>query len=247
MKPRVLVIENDAIAPLDLVQEWLTDAGLEVDIIKPHLGDLMPGAIPANYAGVIALGGTMGAHDDEQFDWLTPQRALMKDAIAQDFPFVGICLGAQMLATAVDGQSVRTPMPEAGLVHVTINSQVKDDQLFGDLAGQVLPATGWHQDYIVDLPQDAVVIASTEACPVHAFRIGTNVYGMQFHPEVSVQTVQKWATPRNDVLTKLGKTPEAAVTEVAQVHPELVETWRPVFERWAKLVNDSYAEEQQAN
>lgn len=247
MKPRVLVIENDAVAPLDLVEQWLSEAGLEVDTIKPHQGDLMPGAIPANYAGVIALGGTMGAHDDEKFDWLTPERALMKDAIAQDFPFVGICLGAQMLATAVDGQSIRTPMPEAGLVHVSINSEVKDDQLFGDLAGQVLPVTGWHQDYIVDLPADAVVIASTDACPVHAFRIGTNVYGMQFHPEVSVETVQSWATPKNDVLSKLGKTPESAVAEIAAVHPDVVKTWRPVFDRWANLVKESFAKELRNN
>ena len=59
MNPRVLVIENDPIAPLDLVEQWLTEAGLTVDIIKPHLGQIVPGVIPAAYAGLIALGGTI--------------------------------------------------------------------------------------------------------------------------------------------------------------------------------------------
>jgi GMP synthase-like glutamine amidotransferase len=232
---------------LDLVEQWLTEAGLTVDIIKPHLGQIVPGAIPAAYAGLIALGGTMGAHDDEEFDWLTPERALMKDAIAQDFPFIGICLGAQILATAVDGQSVRTPKPEAGLVEVQISEEVSDDQLFGKLAGQKLRVTGWHQDYIVNLPDEAVLIASTPECPVHAFRMGKNVYGMQFHPEVRTQTVQDWATPNDSVLKKLGKSPQEAVAEVEAVHPELVKTWQPVFQRWAKLVLDSHAEELRAN
>jgi GMP synthase-like glutamine amidotransferase len=171
----------------------------------------------------------------------------MKDAIAQDFPFIGICLGAQILATAVDGQSVRTPKPEAGLVEVQISEEVSDDQLFGKLAGQKLRVTGWHQDYIVNLPDEAVLIASTPECPVHAFRMGKNVYGMQFHPEVRTQTVQDWATPNDSVLKKLGKSPQEAVAEVEAVHPELVKAWQPVFQRWAKLVLDSHAEELRAN
>ena len=137
MTARVLVIENDPIAPLDLVEEWLIDAGLEVDIVKPHLGQHMPSEIPAGYQGLLVLGGTMGAHDDEEFSWLTPQRSLMKDAIATDFPFVGICLGAQMLATAVDGKSIRTPSPEAGVekIHKAVDSliQVLDKYSSGEL------------------------------------------------------------------------------------------------------------------
>jgi GMP synthase-like glutamine amidotransferase len=77
--------------------------------------------------------------------------------------------------------------------------------------------------------------------------MGKNVYGMQFHPEVRTQTVQDWATPNDSVLKKLGKSPQEAVAEVEAVHPELVKTWQPVFQRWAKLVLDSHAEELRAN
>ena len=241
MPARILVIENDPIAPLDLVEEWLQEAGLEVDIVKPHLGEHMPSSIPAGYQGLLVLGGTMGAHDDEEFSWLTPQRSLMKDAIATDFPFVGICLGAQILATAVDGKSVRTPSPEAGVEQIKFNNAAADDKLFGTFAGKEIPAVAWHQDYIVDLPDDAVVLGSTQACPVHAFRIGQNVYGMQFHPEVSAATVSNWAKPNNDVLKKLGKSPESALAEVSAQQDELMQTWKPVFAKFAKTVIENQA------
>lgn len=236
MAARVLVIENDPIAPLDLVEEWLVESGLEVDIVKPHLGQHMPNSIPAGYQGLLVLGGTMGAHDDEEFSWLTPQRSLMKDAIATDFPFVGICLGAQMLATAVDGKSVRTPSPEAGVERIKFNSDAANDKLFAPLANQEVPAVAWHQDYIVDLPKDAVILGSSDSCPVHAFRIGQNVYGMQFHPEVSSATVSSWAKPNNDVLKKLGKSAHSALAEVVESQEELIKTWKPVFTRFAKTV-----------
>lgn len=236
MQPRVLVIENDDVAPLDLVTEWLTQAGLSVDIVKPHAGELLPSSIPAGYAAVLALGGRMGAHDDEEFSWLTTERGLMKDVIAQDFPFVGICLGAQILASAVDGKSVRTPMPEAGIVQLEMSESAEQDKLFGDLFGKKVPATSWHQDYIVDLPDDAVVLASTPECPVHAFRLGSNVYGMQFHPEASIDTSAKWATPKDNVLAKLNLNPDLVVADMQSWQEELAQIWQPVFTRWAESI-----------
>lgn len=236
MQPRVLVIENDAIAPIDLVTLWLTQAGVTVDIIRPHAGEHLPSSVPAGYAAVLALGGRMGAHDDEEFGWLTSERGLMKDVIAQDFPFVGICLGAQILATAVDGKSVRTPTPEAGIVQLEFSESAKQDHLFGELVGKDVPATSWHQDYIVDLPDDAVILASTPDCPVHAFRIGSNVYGMQFHPEASIETSAKWATPKDNVLAKLNQSPELVIAQMQSRQEELVQTWQPVFTRWAESI-----------
>ncbi len=243
MQPRVLVIENDDIAPLDLVTDWLTQAGLQVDIVRPHAGELLPSSIPAGYAAVLALGGRMGAHDDEEFSWLTTERGLMKDLIAQDFPFVGICLGAQVLATAIDGKSIRTPQPEAGIVQLEISELASQDKLFGHLAGNKVPATSWHQDYIVDLPDDAVVLASSPECPVHAFRIGSNVYGLQFHPEASIETSTRWATPKDNVLAKLNLSPESVVAEMQNRQDELVQTWQPVFTRWAESVKAQYLTE----
>ena len=73
MKPKVLVVENDSVAPIDLVATWLTQAGLELEIIRPHAGDQMPAEIPHKFHGLLVLGGRMGAHDDEEYGWLTAQ------------------------------------------------------------------------------------------------------------------------------------------------------------------------------
>ncbi len=247
MQARVLVIENDPRAPLDLVENWLTESGLQVDIIRAHAGQSVPNSLPAEYHGLIALGGAMGAHDDNEFSWLTPERSMMKDAIAQDFPFIGICLGAQILATAVDGKSIPTPTPEVGVIQVRIESRENTDQLFGPLAGKVLPATGWHQDYIVDLPKDAFVIGSSVDCPVQVFRLGQNVYGIQFHPEASTETVATWVKPSDQVLNKISKSGDQVIAEVNELRNELIDTWKPVFLRWASLIKDSALQSVQSN
>ena len=240
MKPLVLVIQNEIDDPVSLVGQWINEVGVDVQVIHAYLGETVPASLPAQYSGAITMGGYMGANDDIEFPWLVAARSLMKDVVANDIPFFGICLGGQLLATAVDGKVEPTPVPEIGVASFRVTTDASNDAVFGHLAGKEVIAAEWHKDYITDLPDEAVVLAGNEVCPVQAFRIGENVYGVQFHPEVDSEIFSSWAAT-DDELAKIDHTIEQACNQVAAAETELIKTWKPAFQAWAKLVKDQQA------
>ncbi|MEJ6494342.1 MAG: type 1 glutamine amidotransferase [Actinomycetes bacterium] len=241
MKPIVLVVQNEIDDPVALVGEWINEVGVEVEVVHAYRGETVPAVLPAHISGAIAMGGYMGANDDVEFPWLTDARSLMKDVIANDVPFFGICLGGQLLATAVDGVVEPTPVPEIGIASFRISHEAGRDAVFGKLAGQEVLAAEWHKDYITDLPDDVLVLAGNDVCPVQAFRIGQNVYGVQFHPEIDAEIFSSWAAT-DDELAKNKINLEQACKDVAAAQVQLISTWRPVFQAWAQLVKDYQGE-----
>lgn len=240
MKPVVLVIQNEIDDPVALVGQWINEVGVEVDVIHAYRGEHVPASLPAKYSGAITMGGYMGANDDIEFPWLIDARSLMKDVIANDIPFFGICLGGQLLATAVDGKVGPTPVPEIGVASFRVAGNAAGDSVFGHLADKDVIAAEWHKDYITDLPDEAVVLAGNDVCPVQAFRIGQNVYGVQFHPEIDSEIFSSWAAT-DDELAKLDHTIDQACEQVAAAEAELIKTWKPAFQAWAQLVKDQQA------
>jgi len=240
MKPVVLVIQNEIDDPVALVGQWINEVGVDVEVIHAYLGETVPSSLPAQYSGAITMGGYMGANDDVEFPWLTDARSMMKDLVANDIPFFGICLGGQLLATAVDGKVGPTPVPEIGVASFRVTSDAAQDAVFGYLAGKEVIAAEWHKDYITDLPDEAVVLAGNDVCPVQAFRIGENVYGVQFHPEIDSEIFSSWAAT-DDELAKLDHTIDQACQQVAVAEAELIKTWKPAFQAWAQLVKDQQA------
>lgn len=240
MSPLVLVIQNEIDDPVALVGQWINEVGVDVEVIHAYRGETVPAALPAQYSGAITMGGYMGANDDIEFPWLIEARSLIKDVVANDIPFFGICLGGQLLATAVDGKVGPTPLPEIGVVTFRVTADAAQDAVFGKLAGKEVIAAEWHKDYITDLPDEAVVLAGNDACPVQAFRIGQNVYGVQFHPEIDSEIFSSWAAT-DDELAKLDHTMDQACQQVAAAETELTKTWKPAFQAWAQLVKDQQA------
>lgn len=240
MKPLVLVIQNEVDDPVALVGQWISEVGVDVEVIHAYLGEAVPTSLPAQYSGAITMGGYMGANDDIEFPWLIDARSLMKDLVANDIPFFGICLGGQLLAAAVDGKVEPTPVPEIGVATFRVTPDASSDAVFGHLAGKEVIAAEWHKDYITDLPNEAIVLAGNDVCPVQAFRMGQNVYGVQFHPEVDSEIFSSWAAT-DDELAKLDHTIDQACKQVAAAESELIKTWKPALQAWAQLVKDQQA------
>ena len=240
MRPLVLVIQNEIDDPVALVGEWISEVGVDVEVIHAYRGETVPGSLPAKYSGAITMGGYMGANDDIEFPWLIDARSLMKDVVANDIPFFGICLGGQLLATAVDGKVEVAPVPEIGVASFRVTAEAAQDSVFGHLAGKEAIAAEWHRDYITDLPDEAVILAGNDVCPVQAFRLGENVYGVQFHPEIDSEIFSSWAAT-DDELAKIDHTIHQACEQVAAAEVDLIKTWKPAFQAWAQLVKEQQA------
>src|SRR4051812_13429374 len=130
--PRLLVLQPDVSDPLGTLEEWLTAAGAELDVVRP--AEQPVPATLEGYQGLVVLGGPMGALDDLEHPWLADVRKLLSHSVAKKVPALAICLGAQLLAVATGGQVRRGPKgPEVGVMLVAKRDVAGRDPLFADL------------------------------------------------------------------------------------------------------------------
>jgi GMP synthase-like glutamine amidotransferase len=227
---RALIVQHTASEGLGWLQEWLPAAGLDVHPIHPYLGHRVPPSVEGD--ALIVLGGPMGAYDDEQAPWLPSVRALLKTAVDDGVPTLGVCLGAQLLAAACGGSVERGATgPELGLG--SVNIAVGDDLL----PSGALPVVQWHFDTVTRLPDEAVLLGSSDRYAVQAFRVGDGAWGLQFHFEATLPRVADWAQcDAAEVRAAYGREPEDLVAEVAAAEAGLIATGELISQRFAKLV-----------
>ena len=187
--PRVLVVVNSIDSGPRRLVPWLLEAGLALDVRTGAEG--IPTRIDG-YDGLVMLGGGFMPDDFERAHWLAQERALALDAIARDTPTLGICLGGQLLADVAGGEvRAKHGTPERGSTVIRATPEGAADAAGAALAPEA-PMIEHHEDAITRLPDDAVLLASSEHCPIQAFRIGSHVRGVQFHPEVGSENVRRW-------------------------------------------------------
>jgi GMP synthase (glutamine-hydrolysing) len=226
---RALVVQHHPAEGLGWFQEWLPAASLDVHPIHPYLGHRVPSSVEGD--ALIVLGGPMGCMDDDQSTWLPAVRSLLRTAVDDGVPTMGICLGAQLLAAATGGYVERgTRGPELGLGTVQI---AEEDELL--LSGP-LPVVQWHFDAITSLPPGAVPLGSSELYETQAFRLGEVAWGLQFHIEATTAMVQGWADNDAAALRETGREPADVVSQVAFAESALTAVGEAMAPRFAKLV-----------
>lgn len=229
---RLLVVQPDPQDPLGPLGDWLVDAGAELQVHAPP-ADPLPADL-AGYAGLICLGGEMGAGDDVDHPWLADVRRLLASAVTQRLPTLAICLGGQLLAVAAGGSVVVGPDgPEVGPHLVAKRDLGWTDPLFAELP--LMPdVLQFHSDTIDRLPSGSALLASATRYPNQAFRVGRCAYGLQFHIETSTETVLAWA--RDYPAEAEFARPDALTRErLDELHADIEETWRPVATRFVRL------------
>ncbi|MFF0148977.1 GMP synthase-like glutamine amidotransferase [Amycolatopsis sulphurea] len=229
---RLLIIQPDASDPVGPLGEWFAEAGAELDVrLMPE--QRLPGGLDG-YAGVVCLGGSMGALDDADHPWLAGVRKMLASAAGKRVPTLGVCLGAQLLAAATGGQVVvGEDGPEVGPALVSKKDAAWRDPLFADLP-LVPDVLQFHNDVIKRVPPGAEILASAPRYPHQAFRLNRCAYGIQFHIETTPDLVRDWAksAPEMAELTRPGALSDESLTEL---HADLAETWRPFAHRFVRL------------
>jgi GMP synthase (glutamine-hydrolysing) len=188
------------------------------DLGEPHGGLSLDGQ-----DALIVLGGPMSANDP--LPGLRTELALIGEALEKSVPVLGVCLGSQLIAKALGARVYRNEKLEIGWAPVSLTDDGRKDPVLGSVAS---PATlfHWHGETF-DLPRGATWLACSEKCRHQAYRYGANVYGLQFHPEVTAEMVVDWsAQPVNcgDVATLDGPIDPHAVDQLPLAR-EILAAW----------------------
>jgi GMP synthase (glutamine-hydrolysing) len=164
-----------------------------------------------DYGAIFVLGGSMHADQDDCHPWLREENLFIQRLLDQRVPMLGVCLGVQLIAKAV-GASVH-PLaggPEIGWAPVTLTEAAASDPLFSRLPER-FEAFAWHY-YTYDVPAGAEELARSARCN-QAYRLGDAAWGIQFHAEVTLETVQGWLADKDEFPIDLDRARLAAETE----------------------------------
>jgi GMP synthase (glutamine-hydrolysing) len=228
----VLVLQHIACEPPGAYEDVLNERGVTIHRVELDEGDALPDW--RTFDAIVAMGGPMGALDDEEHPWLVDEKRLIGDAVRSGLPFWGVCLGVQLLAASLGARVYPGPAPEVGLLPVLLTDEARADPVFAGMPRELL-SLQWHGDTF-DLPDGAARLAGSPAYPNQAFRVGTAAYGVQFHLEVSPGLAREWAgVPAYAESLERGLGPGALERLLAELEASahgVLSDGRRLFERW---------------
>jgi GMP synthase (glutamine-hydrolysing) len=185
---RALVLQHIRCEPPGLFSGMLTDRGISVETAELDEGGELPDWREVDL--VLAMGGPMGVHDEAEHPWLAGEKRWIAAAVQAGVPYLGVCLGAQLLAASLGAPVHAGPVPEVGVLPVSLTAAGRSDPVFGVLGGE-FPALQWHGDTF-GIPAGAVRLAGSAAYPNQAFAVGETAYAVQFHLEVTGPMLAEW-------------------------------------------------------
>lgn len=172
---------------LGCIAPTLLAQGHSLTATRWYAGDAAP-AVDA-FDALIVMGGPMGVADTDVHPWLVAEKALIRAAIDAGYPVLGICLGAQLIASVLGAEVGSNEAQEIGWFPVSLNEEGRSCDLFCDFPAQ-FPAFHWHGDRF-GIPAGAQLLMTSEACPHQAFLWGERVLGLQFHLEVTAANARE--------------------------------------------------------
>ena len=216
---RLLVFQHIDCEHPGSLRNFLAADQIEWHAVNLHNGDSIPAL--ENYDALWVMGGPMDVWDVDEYPWLIPEKAAIRKWVKDlNKPYLGLCLGHQLLADALGGTCGPQKPPEIGILDVELTEDGRKDPLFDAISAKQ-KCLQWHSVCVAQPPEHAIILASSAACRVQALRIGANAWSMQYHVEVEADTIANWgAVPayRDALMTTLGPQGLASMTADAEKH-----------------------------
>ena len=230
----ILVLQHAGCEPPGVYEDELRERRIPLHRVLLDEGQELPDWRP--YAGILVMGGAMGADEEHIHPWLAAEKRLIAEAVGAGRPYWGVCLGAQLLASSLGARVLSGPRPELGVLPVQLTAEAAADPVFAD-APPSFATLQWHGD-TYELPAGAVQLARSDLYEQQAFAVG-RAYALQFHLEVDGPLAASWMEIPDYVreLEQLAGAGAAAglLEQVRAAERDTVPLARRLFSRW--LVN----------
>jgi len=221
-KLRIHYFQHDPCEGLCSIEEWITSAGHSLTSTRFYENQTLPELSEIDW--LIVMGGPMNVNDENEYGWLAHEKKFIRDAIDQDKIVLGICLGSQLVSAALGARVYANNEKEIGWFDIELTTSAQSG-LFSDM-GSILRVFHWHGDTF-DLPENAILLASSAATPNQGYIYKGRVLALQFHLEQTTDTM-------NEMIKKWGgelKAGKYVQTEKEMLNIELLESNKKILFR----------------
>ncbi len=188
---KLLVLQHATVEHPGIFRSFLKEDGHTYDAIELDAGDALPDL--DGYDGLWVMGGPMDVWQEDLHPWLKEEKAFIREAVeGRGLPFLGLCLGHQLLAEALGGTVGLSKSPEIGVLDVQLTEDGATG-VFLDGLPERFPCLQWHSAEVTQMPPGAQCLATSPDCAVQAMKWGPRAYSAQFHIEIEADTVANWA------------------------------------------------------
>ena len=189
----ILVLQHIKIEDPGYIKDLMIKDGVNITTIELDEGEKIPKNLNS-FDGMLCMGGPMDTWMEEDYPWLIEEKKKIKEFVVElNKPYLGFCLGCQLLGEVIGGKVVKTNNPEIGMLDVNFLDEKKKDILFADFPEKIT-SLQWHSYEVQELEKnkDVTLIASSKETKYQIFRYKNNAYGIQFHIEIKDTTVNDW-------------------------------------------------------
>lgn len=228
-KKPVLVVLHQEMSTPGRVGHHLKTLGYELDARRPALGEPLPETL-GHHSAVVVFGGPMSANDES--DFIKRETEWIEVPLKEKKPYLGICLGAQMLARHIGGKVDFHPEGKAEVGYYPLRATAAGREVLPDWPSYIYQ---WHREGI-ELPRDATLLAEGDMFPVQAFRYGPAAFGVQFHAEVSHAMMCRWTTRGHSRMELPGAKPREEHFADRPIYDPAIRAWLGAFlDRWMAM------------